>query len=197
MLSRLSRVLVVCLISCASCLAAPIQITIANSSGAPIKNALVILQQLQAKDHEFLRALTDERGNIPTQQLNAGLYRVIATVPYGQWQTGVREFLVRDQPVNLELRLAEGDSADTIAVSIGQLTVYVLDANGHPAVGARVLVRDADATPNSEHWGTTDAKGTTTLELTDTPALLVVVYHDQLYTFPTGLVDTERTLRLK
>ncbi len=179
-------------------MAAPLHVTVANTGGVPIKNALVILQQLeQPRDHELLRALTDERGNIPAQQLNAGLYRIIATYPYGQWQTGVREFLVRDQPVDLDLRLAEGDSLQAIPVSIGQLTVHVLDANGHPAAGAQVLVRDAQATPTSEHWGTTDAHGTTSLELTITPAMLVVVYHDHLYTFATEGVVTERTLRLK
>jgi hypothetical protein len=62
--------------------------------------------------------------------------------------------------------------------------------------GARVLVRDDEANPQSEHWGTTDAQGQTSLELTLNPAVFVVAYQDRVYTFPANAYDTERTLRL-
>ena len=60
-----------------------------------------------------------------------------------------------------------------------------------------MLVRDANATPQSEHWGTTDANGQTSLELTLEPSVLVVVYQNRVYTFPANAFDTERTLQLK
>ena len=73
---------------------------------------------------------------------------------------------MNDKPVKLQLRMTETQSLDNLPVSIGQLTVHVLNTNGQPAVGARVLVRDAEARPGSEHWGTTNLQGNTTLELT-------------------------------
>jgi len=197
MLFCIWRMLAACLVGSVSCAAAQFTVSVTDAGGTPLKDTLVIVQQLQQQDHELFRVLTDDRGNIPPHTLSPGLYRAIGTFPYSRWQTDVREFLVHDAAVKVQLRLAQQESLDVTAVSIGTLTVHVLDANGHPAVGARVLVRDAEAHPESEHWGTTNAQGTTTLELTLTPAVLIVVYHDQLYTFPTGGLETERTLRLK
>jgi hypothetical protein len=194
---RISHILAVCLIGCVPCLAAQVAITVTDSKGVPLKSALVIVQDLQNQDRELYRALSDEHGTVASHTLTPGLYRAISTYPYSHWQTDVREFLVAADPVKVQLRLAQAEGFDTTPISIGTLTVHVLDANGRPAAGARVLVRDADANPDSEHWGTTNAQGTTTLELTLTPAVLVVVYRDQLYTFPTAGLDTERTLRLK
>lgn len=195
--SRISRILAVCLIGCVPCVAAQIAVTVTSSSGTPLKDALVIVQDLQHQDRELFRALTDEHGSIPQHTLSPGLYRAIGTFPYSHWQSDVQEFLVHDEAVKVQLRLPQAESLDATAVSIGTLTIHVLDANGHPAAGARVLVRDAEANPESEHWGTTNAQGTTPLELTLNPAVLVVVYRDQLYLFPAGGFDTERTLRLK
>ncbi len=197
MLSRILRILAVCLMSCASCVAAQVTVTVTDPKGTPLKDALIIVQDLQGQHHELFRALTDEQGTIPPHTLNPGLYRAIGTYPYSHWETDVREFLVRDDPVKVQLRLSPAAGLDATAVSTGTLTVHVLDANGQPAAGARVLVRDAHADPDSEHWGTTNAQGTTTLALSLTPAVLVVVYRDQLYSFPASGFDTERTLRLK
>lgn len=186
-----------CVICCVPCLAAQVEIAVTGPNGTPLKGALVIVQDLQGKQRELFRELTDNRGNILPHTLAPGLYRVIAVFPYSHWQTAVREFLASDKPVRLQLQMAEAQSYDATPVSIGQLTVHVLDPNGHPAVGARVLVRDAEAHPDSEHWGTTNAQGTATLELTLNPAVLVVVYRDRLYTFPADSYETQQTLRLK
>ncbi len=187
-----------CLICCAPFLAAPVEIVVTAPNGTPLKDALVIVQDLQGKDDRGLfRGLTDDGGNILPHTLAPGLYRAIAVFPYSHWQTAVSEFLVSDKPVKIQLRMTETQGLDSLPVSIGQLTVHVLNANGQPAVGARVLVRDADAHPGSEHWGTTNAQGMTTLELTLNPAVLVVVYGDRLYTFPADGYETQRTLRLK
>ena len=197
MQSPISRILVVCLIGCAPWVAAQVTIHVTDPGGKALKDALVIVQDLQHQDHELFRALSDAQGNVPPHALSPGLYRAIGTYPYSPWQTDVREFLVRGDAVKVQLRLLEADNLDSTAVSTGTLTVHVLDADGKPAAGARVLVRDAEANPDSEHWGTTNPQGATTLELSLTPAVLVVVYRDHLYTFPTSGLDTERTLRLK
>ncbi len=196
--SRTMRIFIVCLICCVPCLAAQVEIAVTGANGAALKDALVIVQDLQGKDdRELFRALTDVRGNIPPHTLAPGVYRAIAVFPYSHRENSVSEFLVRDAPVNLHLRMAESQGLDDLPVSIGQLTVHVISPNGQPAVGARVLVCDAEAHPDSEHWGTTNAQGSTTLELNLTPAVLVVVYRDQLYTFPADSYETQRTLRLK
>ena len=93
--------------------------------------------------------------------------------------------------------MEEAEALDSVPISIGQLTVHVVDASGRPAAGARVLIRDAEAHASSEHWGTTNAQGTSTLDLSDTPSQLIVVYRDKLYGFPANGFDTERTLRLE
>ena len=197
MLSSVSRVVAFFLICCSACVAAQVQVSVSSTSGAPVKDCLVIVQDLQPQERELYRALTDEQGRIPAHDLSAGLYRAIAVYPYSHWQTNVSEFLVHDAPVEVPVRLQQSDGLDEIDVSDGQLTVDVLDADGRPAVGARVLVRDFKADPRSEHWGTTDAQGKTTLDLTLNPAALIVVYHDRLYTFATSGLERERTLRLK
>ncbi|HUI85464.1 MAG TPA: Ig-like domain-containing protein [Candidatus Binatia bacterium] len=194
---RISFSLLLCLLCSLKAVAAEVQVVVIDGRGNGLNDALVIVQELGDHQREVFRALTDERGNISPHALEPGLYRAIATYPYSQRETTVREFLVRDQPVKVQLRMAAGQSIEDLPVSIGRLTVHVVDANGQPATGARVLVRDAEAHSGSEHWGTTNAQGTTTLELTMTPAVLVVVYRDHLYSFPASGLDTERTLRLK
>ena len=151
MFSRKSLVAVACLLFCANCLAAQVQVAVASTQGHPLKNALVIVQELGPPQREVFRELTNDAGEIAPQSLPPGLYRAISTYPYSEWQTSVREF----------------------------------------------LVRDAEAHLHSEHWGTTDAQGTTTLELSDQPSTLVVVYHDRLYTFAISGVEAEQTLRLQ
>jgi len=197
MRSHLYLVFVFWLLVGAHCVAAEVQVAVTDSHGQPLRNALVIVQDLNHKDHELYRALTNDAGVATPHELPPGLYRAISTYPYSHWRSSVREFLVRDAAVKVALQMEAAEGLDDLPVSIGRLTVHVLDTNGRPAAGARVLVRDAEAHPSSEHWGTTNAEGTTTLDLSETPSTLVVVYHDQLYSFPTSAWDTERTLRLK
>ncbi len=179
------------------CLAGPLHVTISDSRGTPLKNALVILQDLTHQQRELTRVLTDPEGEAAMPELKPGLYRVIATDPYSRWQPAVREFLVRDKPVMIDLRMSELQGYDNLPVAIGQFTVHVLGPNGRPVVGARVLVRDAYADPHSEHWGTTNARGSAVLELTLQPAVILILDRDQLYEFATSGLETERTLRLK
>jgi hypothetical protein len=185
------------LLYCVPCSAVPVQVSITDSRGAPLKSAMIILQDLTHQERELTRVLTGEEGNADLPELSPGLYRVITTYPYSHWQTVVREFLVRDKAVRIELRMSEMQGYDDLPVSIGQLTLHVLGPNGAPVGAARVLVRDAYADPHSEHWGNTNAQGTVVLELTLKPAVILIVDRDQLYEFPTSGLETERTVRLK
>lgn len=198
MFARISFLLISFLLSCTNCLAVPVQVTVTSSNGRAVKGALVIVQALGPPQRELFRELTNDAGQIPPHALAPGLYRAISTYPYGHWRTGVQEFLVNNQPVKVDVAMSPTQSLDDdIPVSIGQLTVHVVTSTGQPAMGARVMVRDAEAHSNSEHWGTTSAQGITTLELSDQPSTLIVVYHDQLYKFATSGLETEQTLRLK
>jgi hypothetical protein len=59
---------------------------------------LVIVQNLDAHEREVMRVLTDREGRVPAADLSSGLYRVIATAPYGTLQAKVDEFLVGSKP---------------------------------------------------------------------------------------------------
>jgi len=179
------------------CFAIRVQVTVTDPQQKALPDALVILQELGPPERDILRALTNQAGAVTPQDFAPGLYRAIVIFPYSRWQTGVREFIVNRSPVTVALKMQETQSLDMLPVSVGQMTVRVLDANGHPATGARVLIRDEQAHASSEHWGTTDAQGATTLELSGEPSRLIVVYQDKLYSFPADGFDTERTLRLE
>ena len=71
-----------------------VTIKIEDETGDALKDELVIVQDLNNQEHEILRALSDKNGYVPPLELPSGLYRVIATAPYGLWETSVREFLV-------------------------------------------------------------------------------------------------------
>jgi protocatechuate 3,4-dioxygenase beta subunit len=196
-MSAFTRLLPLWVFFCLPPLAAQVVVNVAGSDGKPVKNALVIVQDLNHQERESYRVLTNADGNTPSHDLPPGVYRAIATYPYSRWRPQVREFVVANQPITVQLTLAEASGLDTLDVAIGQLSVHVVDAGGKPVRGARVLVRDANATPHSEHWGTTDANGQTSLELTLEPSVLVVVYQNRVYTFPANAFDTERTVQLK
>jgi hypothetical protein len=181
----------------ASAFAAPVTIHVAGTDGASIKGALVIVQNLRSNtEQELSRGLTGEGGNVTLDNMEPGLYRAIASDSYRSWKTEVEEFLVKSQPVTVTLRLERQVTDDPVVATVGRLTVHVLDSAGNAAVGARVLLRDAEAHPHAEHWGTADAQGTVTLDVSASSSVLVIVYNGQLYKFPANSYDTERTIHL-
>ncbi len=191
---------ILCLLPlCPAASAVPVSIRVSESSGAPLKDALVILQSLDPDlhEHEISRVLTTSDGTVAGLALNPGLYRAIATYPYGPWRVAVREFLVKAEPVAIDLRMANRGTDDAMIIGTGRLLLHVLDAGGKPVEGADVLLRDAEARPSYERWGKTNAQGTVSLEVTAEADTLVVIFHSQLYTFPANSYDTERTVRLQ
>jgi hypothetical protein len=177
--------------------AAPVTIHVTGANGASLQGALIIIQNLPSNaEQELSRKLTDQDVEVVLSNVGPGLYRAIATDPYRSWKTEVEEFLVKDQPVTVSLRLERQASDDPEVATVGMLTVHVLDSAGNPVPNARVLLRDAAAHPHAEHWGTTDATGTVSLDVTANSSVLVIAYNGELYKFPANSYDTERTIHL-
>lgn len=154
-----------------------VNLVVEDGSGGPVQDELVILQDLDDHAREIRRALTDKNGEIPALNLSAGLYRAIATAPYGLWQTRVREFLVNDVPVRMVLgveAMPTHGKGDVVTVGTEKMLIRVLDSSGHPAVGASVLARDA--TLYLERWYTTNQSGGATVEVVGDPLVLVVIF---------------------
>jgi hypothetical protein len=162
-----------------------VSLVVEDGSGAPIQNELVILQDLDDHEREICRALTDKNGEIPGLNLSAGLYRAIATAPYGLWRTRVREFLVSDVPVRLVLgvdAMPTHGYGDIVPVGARHVHLRVLTSDGHPVAGASVLVRDEVATLYLEEWYRTDLSGAVTIDTAAKPLVVVVVYGKTLVT---------------
>jgi hypothetical protein len=179
---------------------APVTIRVEDVQGSALHNELVIVQDLDNSEHEVLRALTDGNGNLPPLPLPPSLYRVIVTAPYGLWQTSVREFLVREKPVGLTVRV-EGVSThgngDFVLVSAPRAQLQVFRPDGQPASGASILVRDRDATLYLERWYEADAKGAASIELVGDPTVVVVVSGDLLSTTEVTRSDSNPIIRLQ
>jgi hypothetical protein len=179
--------------------APPVTIVVQDSSGAPLKNELVIVQDLNAQRHEITRTLTDASGSIALLQLTPGLYRAIATAPYGLWETEVREFLVSDKSVTLVLKVQPKPTqgrGDVAIVGARHARILVLDASNKPVAGVSILTRDRDATSLSERWYSSDAKGIANVELPSDPAIVVIHAGDRLITRVVTVRDSEVTIHL-
>jgi hypothetical protein len=160
-------------------------VSVRDNSSAPVRNELVILQNMDDRENEIIRALTDDKGEIPIVGLHAGLYRAIATAPYGIWRTTVHEFLVGEKALQVTLSvepMSSHGNGDTVITGNGKMTMRVVDSAGKPIAGAAVLARDREATLYLERWYKTAASGTVALEAIEDPIVVVVVYGKTLVT---------------
>lgn len=171
------------LVCSSSVSAAPLHLDVVDKTGAAFPDVLVIVKSLEGKGEVF-RALTDSKGAVLGRELPPGLYRVIATCPYGICETKVREFYVKDAPVQLQLTVdvsptrGEGD-----VVEIGpsrSLRVQLLGRDGKPARLASVLIRDSGA--EHERWYKAGPDGSATVELPEGQATVVVLYGEAITT---------------
>ena len=157
--------------------ASPVRIRVTDPAGAEgVARALVIVQALNGKG-EVLRTLSDSNGSIPSMDLSAGVYRVIATYPYGYWFTQVREFVVSDAVVDIELHM-EGAVVEAVQVPEVQIKVSVVDQMGKPAPDALVLGRDPAAKFN--HWAKADEHGQAMVTIGVNGADVVAIYKGQV-----------------
>lgn len=197
-LALLSALFVV--VSEAAAIASPVKIKVEDSAGAVVKNVLVIVQDLDKSRRETLRVLSDEDGKVPVLQLSPGLYRVIATAPYGLWQTGVRELLVGQQPTNLIIKVQAQPTrgyGDVVTLGTTQRHFQVIGPDGQPASGARILIRDRDATPYLERWYMTDDSGIAKIDLIGDPTVAVVIYADVLLTTEIAQRDSSTLIHMQ
>lgn len=175
----LNLVAILVLLVCSEASASPVHLRVMDQSGAPFPDVLVIVKSLSGKG-EIFRALTDRAGSVPERDLPTGLYRAIATCPYGICETKIREFLVGDIPVKLELKVDISPSRGNVAL-VGpsdSIRIEVLDAQGRPAPSAEVLVRDSNA--EYEKWYKANGEGETDVEPLGNTITFVVVYKGAL-----------------
>lgn len=178
----------------------PVRLKIVDATGAAIDQELVIVQDLDNREHEIVRALSNRDGNIEPLQLSPGLYRVIATAPYGLWETQVREFLVRRPGSQVIVRvhpMPTHGNGDIVMTGTTKAFLRVIGPEGQPANGARILTRDQVATSGSERWYKADGRGTATIELVGNPTVVVVIYRDVLLTTELGQDDLSPVIRLQ
>jgi hypothetical protein len=183
--------------------ASPLSITTLDRTGAAFPNVLVIVKGLsleEKREPEIFRALTDSKGIAQTRELPVGLYRVIATCPYGICQTKIQEFFVKGDPLYLELTLdvvGSGTHGEGDVIEVGPsklLKVRVTDSEGRPVRLAWIIVRDSDAW--HEGWYKTDSSGSAMVKLPEESVTVVVVYGGDL-TSKTLSAATADELRAK
>jgi hypothetical protein len=144
--------------------------------------------------------LTDKDGQIPTLDLQPGLYRAIATAPYGLGQTEVREFLVAEKPERLALRVRPMPThgyGDIVTFGTKRKKFKILKTDGQAASGAEIYVRDRDATLHLERWYKTNSQGETAIEIVSEPTVVVIVFGDSVTTREITDKDGELMLRLQ
>lgn len=170
---------------CQLAMAVPVKFRVLDEGGTPVNDVLVIVQNLQKHEAELLRVLSDAEGNAGFRELEPGLYRLIATAPYGLWRTTIKEFLVKASPMEVVLRVKVMPThgwGDIVIVGSPWVDLHVLRPDGQPASGAELLVRDRDATLHMERWYKTDAQGRARIEMVSDPLVLVVLYQDAMMT---------------
>lgn len=149
----------------------------ADSIGAEsLPKVLIVVRSLEAKG-EVGRGLTDANGLFTVPNLLPGLYQAIGLYPYGYWVPKVREFIVGDNDVAVELRLT-GSVIDEVPVSEHNTKVEVVDQNGKPVPGAVVLGRDLAA--KYMKFNTTDAQGRATVTVPCGDAEIAVIYRGKI-----------------
>jgi hypothetical protein len=161
--------------------AAPVQLRVTDQAGAPFPDVLVIVKSLAGKG-EIFRALSGPTGRVPERNLPPGLYRVIATCPYGICETSISEFLADSTSLELEVKVDISPSRGNVAFvgPSNRLKLEVVDIQGKPAVSAEVLVRDSNA--EYEQWYKTNGEGKADVEPRGKMTTFVVVYNRTLTT---------------
>lgn len=156
-------------------------VTIQDESGAALPDALVIVQSLDTRS-QSIRYLSGKDGNTPTMELNPGLYRVIATFPYGTWKTVIREFTLPESADKIILRMPQ-DSREGYQVTVGatQLALRLESQDHRPLAGVPVLIRTEDAI--REEWYVTDSKGEATVSVVADQLVAVVLYNHNPYSY--------------
>lgn len=119
------------LILTAEALQAATTIYAVDRNGAPFPSVLVIIKSLEGAG-EIGRYITDDDGKIAPVELGGGLYRIIATCPFGSCDTTVREVFGVTLGARFRLQLPNVGPART--------RILVLDDTGAPFPGVLVII---------------------------------------------------------
>jgi hypothetical protein len=187
-----------CELLCGFAIAAPAKFRVLDESDAPLKDVLVIVQNLNIHEAELLRTLSDVEGNAGRRELQPGLYRLIATTPYGSWRTTIKEFNVTSAPVELVVRLKPMPThgyGDVVVLGTTWVDLQILRPDGQPASDARLLARDRDATLYTERWYKTDAQGRARIEMVSDPLVLVILHQDTIMTTELSERNARKTIK--
>jgi len=196
------RNLCVLLLLCSTAFAAPVSVIVNDTSGASCKDILIIIKSLET-GKEQVRALSDAAGHIPRQEMKSGLYRLIATQPYGIWTTNVTEFWVGDKPIEVEVSVSPMSThgyGDVVFVNPGSKAdrfaeVRVLAPAGQPAAKARIFIRDARDTLATERYYLTDAEGRVRIDKVGEPTVVIVEYKGIVKTV--AIIPEEKAATIK
>lgn len=149
-----------------------------DATGAPFPNVLIIVKSLEGEG-EMARYLTGPDGRTPTIRLSSGLYRVIATCPYGLCRTTVREFLGSDMPSEIVIPVSVNPTDLNGEIVGGTPVRLLLEVPHGKASGAHILVRDPEA--HWEKWYVADKGGIVQIELPSNPSTVVVIYNGKIF----------------
>lgn len=158
------------------------RIQVLDESGAPFPNVLVIVKSLEGQG-EIGRYLTDRSGQVPSIRFEPGIYRLIATCPYGPCKTTVREILGSDLSPETILKIPMNPT-DTNGMLLNAPKIHLAlrrPANDVVTKNVKLLVRDPEA--KSEKWYTADAKGGVDVELPSDPATVVAIANGRIITW--------------
>ena len=156
--------------------AAIFHVSTVDETGLAFPDVLVIVQSLEGNGESF-RALTDQAGAIPKQELAPGLYQLVATCPYGVCQTTVREFMVASDPIHLRLPLEflPPKGCTVIVGDVKHRQVEVQDREGKPLASVQILVRDETA--QHHKWYQTGVNGRVKIDLPPGDEITVVAIY--------------------
>lgn len=157
-----------------------VRVNTLDQTGVSFPNVLVVVKSLDTGE-EKMRCLTAEDGSCAIAQLRSGLYRVIATCPYGTCGTVVREVIVPSAPpqesvvrIKLPMKPLLGPG-----ITVAPIIRIRIVSNGKPVSGAEVIVRNTEATWDDERR-ITDTKGDVAVKLFPDPVVFVVRAGDRL-----------------
>jgi len=177
--SRLLWTPLITVVCCSFAFAGETAFRVTDPSGAELKDALVIVQDLRVRDaDEVFRNLTDEHGRVPSRQLPDGLYRIIATTPYGLCKTHIHEFLIGPESTEIRVSLdvlPTHGYGDIVPIRQRRVTVRVSQRDGTPAREVDIHARDADATLYTRQWCKTDEHGKASIIDMGIDMVLVIV----------------------
>ena len=163
-----------------------------GNDGLP--KVLVITRSLEGDRKEVSRDLTGSDGFLQPIELAPGLYETIATYPYGDLKTQVKDFVVIPGPsMTIEIHL-NFDSDQRVSLNVIESHVQVFDQEGRPAVRAWVIGRNMEATTGTS-VAKTDERGFASVSVPVDGASIIVLYHGESWSEPayteTGVADCQ------